>query len=175
MVSFTTEAQETPRRPRSVSIIRDRCLNFMKILKENGYTHSIPLEDAKHLFFLTIGLGDRKSQSAYFGTQASRSLRRIRKIARYSTGTVSFKDIELAQEISGRPGYFELLRLATFELRGKTWFMILSDEALVPELGPQHYEGSRGSNVNFSLPPQYTLHLTLRRGGVGELPRWRTA
>lgn len=133
-------------------IVRKRCLQFIEALKALGYQHEIPLDEAKEHFARLIGPSDRKTIHAYFGSQAHRSIRKIQKIATYSTGTMSYKTIELAQELPQKRGYFELLGLAKFELRGSVWFMILTNEPLVPELFPQQYD-SLSSMKNFSLPP----------------------
>ena len=117
------------------SPIRRRCLEFLEILKEYGYTYEIPLEEAKRLFFVEMGIGDPKSLKAYFGSRGCKSIKRMQRIARYSTGAISFKNIELMQEIPERQGYFEMLGLATFEFRGNKWFMILKPPRLVPQLG----------------------------------------
>jgi hypothetical protein len=138
---------------RGCNTVRTRCLQFIEVLKQNGYANEIPLETAKELFMKTMGIMDRTSLKAYFGSQAHRTIRKIQKIARYGTGTTSYKMIELAQEVPQKRGYFELLGLAKFELRGSVWFMILTNETLVPELFPQHYESSECSIENLSLSP----------------------
>jgi len=138
---------------RGSNTIRNRCLQFINVLKQNGYANEIPLETAKELFMKSMGIMDRISMKSYFGSQAHRSIRKIQKIAHYSTGTMSYKTIELAQEVPQKRGYFELLGLAKIELRGSVHFMILTNEPLVPELFPQHYESSECSIENLSLSP----------------------
>ena len=138
---------------RGCNTVRTRCLQFIEVLKQSGYANEIPLENAKELFMKTMGIMDRTSIKSYFGSQAHRTIRKIQKIARYGTGTTSYKMIELAQEVPQKRGYFELLGLAKFELRGSVWFMILTNETLVPELFPQHYESSECSIENLSLSP----------------------
>jgi len=125
----------------------------MKVLEQNGYTFQIPLGEAKELFQKTMNIMDRISLKAYFGTQRSRSLRKIEQRSTYASGTISFKHIELAQNITQRKGYFEILGLATFERKGQTWFMILTNELLVPELSSQHEESFESSIENLSLSP----------------------
>ena len=132
-------------------IVRKRCIKFIEALKTLGYQHEIPLDEAKELFSRLIGPSDRKTLKAYFGTQASQSIKKIQKIARYSTGTYSFKNIELAQEVQKQRGYLEILGLAKIEQRGNNFFMVLINEPLTPELFPQQYE-SLSSMKNFSLP-----------------------
>jgi hypothetical protein len=149
--TFTTEPKRRIRRGNSP--VRNRCIEFIEILKELGYTNTIPLEHAKELFQAQMGIMDRTSLKAYFGSQASRNIRKIQRTARYATGTMSFRTIELAQDVPHRTGYFEILRLATFEKKGKTWFMNLANEPLIAELGFHTYEGSEQSNADFSLPP----------------------
>jgi len=138
---------------RGCNTVRTRCLQFIEVLKQNGYANEIPLETAKELFMKTMRIMDRTSLKAYFGSQAHRSIRKIQKIARYGTGTMSYKTIELAQEVPQKRGYFELLGLAKFEPRGSVWLMILTNEPLVPELFSQHYESSECSIENLSLSP----------------------
>lgn len=143
--TFTTQPKNHARKGHSP--IRDRCLEFIKILNEYGYKDEIPLEEAKKLFFLTLGIGDKLSLNKYFGTQQSRSTRKIQRMARYGTGRLSFKSIELSQEIPEKKGYFELLGLARYEQRGNTVFMILKNGSIIPEIlakgAPQHYESSK--------------------------------
>jgi len=149
--SFTTEPKRHQRRGRNLT--RDRCLEFMDILREKGYTKTIPLEQAKDLFQVEMGIMDRISLKSYFGSQPQTVHRKIRRIARYATGTMSFKTIELSQDIPKKKGHFELLGLVTFEKKGETWFMILTGEPLIAELGFPHGEGSVQSNPNLSLTP----------------------
>lgn len=136
-------------------IVRRRCMHFISILKDYGYDFEVPLKDARELFQMTLNIMDRTSLSAYFGTQATRSIRKMQRIARYATGTTSFKGIEISQDIPSKKGYFEILGMATFELRGKTWFMILNREPLVPEIVSQHKEdhACEESIKDFSLSP----------------------
>lgn len=138
---------------RGCNIVRERCLQFIEALREQGFTNEVPLETAKQLFQITMGIMDRASLKAYFGSQLGKSVRKIQRVARYSSGTISQKTIELTQVTPQKRGYLELLGLATFELRGKVWFMILKGEPLVPQLFPQHYEGHECSIENLSLSP----------------------
>jgi hypothetical protein len=134
-------------------------------LREYGYQREIPLENAKRLFFEIVGAGDRATIKAYFGSQAGKSIKRIQKIARYSTGTMSFKNIELAQEVPERKGYFEVLGLAKFERKPNgVWFMVLTEPSLVPELVLQHYEGSEKlPNRELSSMEDFSLSLIAQR------------
>lgn len=132
-------------------IVRKRCLRFIEALKALNIEREIPLEEAKELFSKIIGPSDRKTLKAYFGTQASQSIKRIQKIARYSTGTFSVKNIELAQEVQQQKGYFEILGLAKIEQRGHRYFFVLTNEVLVPQLFRRQNEGL-SSMGNFSLP-----------------------
>ncbi len=167
MENINTNQFKNVAKKRGCNIIRNRCLQFIAVLKQNGYANEIPLETAKELFITTMGIMDRASLKAYFGSQAGRTIRKIQKVTRYSTGTMSYKTIELAQQIPQKRGYFELLGLAKLELRGSIWFMVLLNEPLVPELFPQHYERNKCSKEvlshhnegeklpieNFSLSP----------------------
>lgn len=136
---------------RGCHTVRNRCREFIEILRRSNIKE-LPLETAKTLFMNTMDIWDRTSIKAYFGSQAHISTKKMQRIARYPSGTVSFKAIELSQQIPQRKGYLELLGLATFELRGKTWFTIVQHESLVPEMGPQHCERNSGLPIaNFSL------------------------
>ena len=130
---FTTEPKSGRRKGHSP--IRDRCLEFMQILKDQGYTNCIPLEHAKRIFQTEMGIFDQKSLKAYFGCQASKSTRIVRQRVTYATGTISVKNIELTQDIRAKKGYFETLGLVYFELRGNVFFMnVLEMPILVPTL-----------------------------------------
>jgi hypothetical protein len=59
---------------------------------------------------------------------------------RYSTGTITDKTLELTQVISQKKGYLEILGLATIQKKGSTWFLILKDESLVPEMSSRTKE-----------------------------------
>lgn len=129
----------------------------MSILKELGYTHQIPLDTAKQLFQTHLRIMDRASLKAYFGTQAIRSVRKIQRIARYATGTTSFKTLELSQDVQARKGYFELLGLASIEKRGPTYFLILKEASVVPNLSCHTDESVCGSDVSNESIPRISL------------------
>ena len=155
--SFTTQPKTYIKR--GCHTIRERSQKYIRILKDKfNIDLQIPLERAKQIFQDEMDIWDRASLRAYFGTQPSISRRFIRRIATYATGTVSSKTIELTQQIPERKGYLESLGLVKFEKRSNTWFMILTNEALVPKVwrnSVQQYEGrkSRVSIDNFSLTP----------------------
>jgi hypothetical protein len=131
--AFTTKPKHGRRKGHSP--IRDRCFEFMQILESRGYTNAIPLDEAKRIFQTEIGIFDQKSVRAYFGSQASKSTRFVRQRVTYGTGTVSFKNIELTQDIRAKKGYLEILGMVSFELRGNTFFMkVLETPFLVPTL-----------------------------------------
>lgn len=144
---------------RSCHTVRKRSLNYIAILKQKyGVSHEIPLEAAKRIFQKELDIWDRTSLKAYFGTQTAISKRTIQRTAKYSTGTVSNKTIELRQYIFKSEGYLERLGLVKFEKRGNTWFMILANnETIVPEIRyPQTrvYEKIEPKSIeNFSLTP----------------------
>lgn len=131
---------------RKCNTIRRRALNY---LVELG-VKEIPLEKAKEQFSEITGLYDRLTLKAYFGTKKHRSKKNIQRIARYGTGTFSFKNIELIQDVETKCGYLEKLGLVHFEQRGKTWFMIVNENAV---LVPQLYERKQLSMENISLSP----------------------
>ncbi|MCJ7635628.1 hypothetical protein MUP77_24960 [Candidatus Bathyarchaeota archaeon] len=149
-----------PERPRTP--IRHRCLKFIQALREQGHAKEIPLEIAKEIFCQQLGFFDRTTLKAYFGTQAHRSVRKIERRARYPTGTISFKSIELSQDISQKKGYLEMLGLVSIERKGQTWFLKIKEESIVPELSPQYHERTNSQSiVELSLS-------TLRSEGVTE-------
>jgi hypothetical protein len=133
---------------RGCGIIRDRCQQYILGLKRLGYDNSLPLEKAKELFMEILDIYDRTSLKAYFGTVPGRCDRKIMRWARYMrTGTTSPKEIVLSQDIPKRVGYLERLQLIGFEQRGKTWFILLKNPMLVPQLMK-----AKVSMENISLP-----------------------
>jgi len=147
--SFSTSPQGHRRKAHSP--VRDRCIQFLDILREYGYTLKIPLEKAKELFQQEMNIMDQKSLAAYFGTHQHRVKQRMERFAQYGSGHSALKRIELSYEVQARKGYFEILNLANFELKGKTWFMTFNCEGLVPQLGSHTDEGSECSIDSFSL------------------------
>ena len=134
---------------RKQTIVRRRATNFILALLKKGYCQ-IPVEKAKDIFSEETGYYDRSTIKAYFGTQAHTSTKKIRRLARYGTGTFSIKDIELTHKTTTKPGYLEKLGLVTFELRGKTWFLKINEKAV---LIPQLYERKQLFTKNISLSP----------------------
>jgi len=137
---------------RKCGTVRRTAMNYIIALD----VKELPLEAAKDLFSEITGLYDRTTLRAYFGTQKHRSTRKIQRIARYATGTYSFKTIELSQEITTTKGYLEKMGLVTIELRGSTWFMIMNRDAV---LVPQLYERKQLSMKNISLT-YYSKNIT---------------
>jgi hypothetical protein len=120
---------------RKQSTVRKRAIGFIISLSSLGYTKTIPLNKAKELFSRITDLWDRTTLKAYFGTQEHKSTRKISRMARYGTGTYSFKNIELSQEVCTTKGYLEKMGLVEMERKGNIWFMnICSDSVLVPQL-----------------------------------------
>lgn len=125
---------------RKGGIVRVRCLQFIDGLKREGFTHTLPLEEARLRFQLINGVWDERSLQRYFGVQPGQSSRRINKRTTNPTsGTVSFKLIELSQSFEKRAGYLELLGLVSIDKRGPKWFLTLEGDLVVaPELnGPR--------------------------------------
>jgi hypothetical protein len=131
---------------RKCGTVRHRAINYIRVLNAK----ELPLETAKDLFSEIIGLYDRTTLKAYFGTQRHRSTRKMQRIARYGTGTYSFKTIELSQEVSTTKGYLEKMGLVTIKRRGSTWFMVVNQKAV---LVPQLYERKQLPMKNISLSP----------------------
>ncbi len=125
-----------------MSTVRQRCLDFTKALRQSGYANEIPLESAKIVFSQVTDLYDRTTIKAYFGSQPGRSIRKIQRLARYASGTASYKSIELAHDIPHKKGYLELLGLVTNQKKGSVWFLILKNEVLVPEISSNNHESS---------------------------------
>ena len=114
--------------------VRRRAQTFIQTLIHQGIKE-LPLSKAKTLFSQVIDLWDRTTIKAYFGTQQHKSTRKLSRLARYSTGTYSFKHIELSQEVKTTEGYFQKLGLAEITKRGKTWFFLVNQDAvIVPQL-----------------------------------------
>jgi hypothetical protein len=138
-------------RKQSSSPIRTRCIRFIEILRHCGYDRQIPLDKAKEIFQKSLGFFDRTTIKAYFGTQAHINKRIVNVRGRYSTGTITDKTLELTQVISQKKGYLEILELATIQKKGSTWFLILKNESLVPEMGSCTEESVSESNREISL------------------------
>lgn len=105
-------------------------------MRNLGYA-CLPLEEAKELFMPTVGVCDPLSLNKYFGTQPHRAVQQIQRMARYQSGVMSLKSIELAHQVNYKPGYFELLRIARVERKGSVWFFTLNEVSVVPQLGTE--------------------------------------
>ena len=141
---FTTQPHSYIRRGNKT--VRQRCIEYCETLTIQG-TKELPLEQAKELFSLNIiDLWDERTLNKYFGTQEHRNTKQIECRKQYATGFVSNRTITLTQHIHHKTGLLEKLGLVHYEQRGKTWFMILENRVLVPEL----VKGS-GSNVNLCI------------------------
>jgi len=147
--SFSTNPKGHKRKPHSP--VRQRCIEFLDILQDYGYTLQIPLDKAKELFQTEMNIMDQKSLTAYFGRHQHKTKQKMERFAQYGSGHSALKRIELSYEVQGKKGYFEILNLATLELKGKTWFMTFNFESLVPQLGSHTDEGCEASIDNLSL------------------------
>jgi len=145
--------------------IRKTALNFIGFLRKQGYQR-ITLNEAQELFSYVVDRWDQKTIKAYFGVREGFSEQVIERTARYATGTVSMKKILLKRQIKERSGYLQKLGLCSFQKVGKldhsTWFMVLNDVSLVPELvrmsiptGEASLQ-AQSSCVNFSLPSTHS-------------------
>jgi len=153
--TFTTEPKTYFKR--GFGTVRNKCMQFIALLIKNGYTHEIPLTQAIDLFQLHMpNAMDQKTLKAYFGTMPSKSKKIIYRTARYQTGTISNKTIELTENIPKRVGYFEKLGLVHYEKRKETWFFVFTYEyPLVPEIAHSNQECETVEQKpidNFSLP-----------------------
>ena len=132
---------------RKCNTVRRRAIEFVTAID----VKELPLETARELFSEYIGLYDRTTLKAYFGTIKHTSKRKIFRRATYGgNNTVSNKFIELSQDIETTKGYLEKMGLVHYELRGKTWFMIVNRDAV---LVPQLYERKQLFMENISLSP----------------------
>ena len=134
---------------RNCNTVRKRATHFIESIIQNGIKE-LPLPKAKDLFNQITDLWDRTTIKAYFGTHKHVSRQNIKRVARYGTGTYSFKSIELIRDVETEKGYLEKLGLVHYELRGKTWFMIVNTDA---NLVPQLYERKQLPIENISLSP----------------------
>jgi hypothetical protein len=146
---FTTAAK-SGKRKRCPSPVRERCIGFIKILRELGYDKTIALGEAFELFRSEVGIMDSKSLRAYFGTRAGKSKRTINMRKQYQNGEQSFRTIELSSDIVERRGYFEIFGLVEFQKKGNSWFMNLKRDFLVPQCNPQPSESSHRVFVDVS-------------------------
>lgn len=149
-----------------MSTVRQRCLDYIEALRKSGYANEIPLESAKLLFSKVSGFYDRATTKAYFGSQPGRSIRKFQRLARYQSGTASYKLIELAQDIPHKKGYLELLGLVTIEKKGSVWFLKLNEVSIIAEMSSHNHEGSEKFIEKISL-----IHRSfLSRGRFGREP-----
>jgi hypothetical protein len=138
-------------RARGCSAVRRTAINYVLELTRQGFCNELPLEDAKDLFSQIADRWDRLTIKAYFGTVPHRSVKRFRRIAQYQSGCVSQKTIELAHQVSGCKGYLEKMGLASFSLRGSSWFMKIESGVLVPQLRkPQKTKPPSMQNLSLS-------------------------
>lgn len=153
-IAFTTEPKHS--HGRKCHAVRDRCLAFIEGLHNLGITHGLPLTQAKELFHKILDEWDEKTLKAYFGTREDKAKHLIRRTARYQSGTISVKNIELEVKIHEKAGYLEQLGLVDFEKNGPTWFLLLiPNESIVPEIAhsPTSVKESCNQSIaNLSLP-----------------------
>jgi hypothetical protein len=128
--TFTTEPKHYAKR--GCNTVRLRCIDFVDQLRAKGFEKELPVEKVKDLFSEITGEYDRATIKRYFGTLPGRTVRKIRRWAKYQSGTQSVKDIELSQNITKTKGYLEKLGLVSYERHGKVWFMILENCQIVP-------------------------------------------
>lgn len=149
---ITTKSFTTARKKTANSPVRKRCLEFVDAMHSLGYS-CMPLDDAKELFIATLQICDRTSVKAYFGTQPHRVVQPMERMARYASGVNSLERIELSHKVGYTAGYFELLRLATIQKKGSTWFMVLNEVGVVSQLGAESLmeDCANKSNVEISL------------------------
>lgn len=146
---FTTQPKHYAKR--GCNTVRTRAMLFVDQLRARGYTLEIPLEKAKQLFSEITGAWDRTTLKAYFGTLPGKSTQHIRRTARYQSGTFSFKNIELQQDIPKTKGYLEKLGMVSYEKHGKVWFMVLENLVIVSQLMKGEDRGSLAHCANVSI------------------------
>jgi len=128
--TFTTEPKDHVKR--GCNTVRSRCMFFVDQLRIKGFEKELPVEKVKDLFSEITGEYDRTTIKRYFGTLPGKSTRKIRRWAKYQSGTQSVKDIELSQNITKTQGYLEKLGLVSYERHGKVWFIVLKNCQIVP-------------------------------------------
>ena len=151
--TFTT-APKNRKRTGNPSPVRERCIQFVHILKEMGYDKMISIEDAFEIFQSEIGIMDTKSLRAYFGTRAGRAERTIDEMKSYQNGERKFRSIQLSYKIAERRGYLEIFGLVEFEKKGKSWLLQIKSDSIVPLWSPQLSDSKdvgHVSNVDLSL------------------------
>jgi hypothetical protein len=130
---------------RKCGTVRRRAVNYLSALG----VKEIPLAKAIEKFSELTDMFDRYTIKAYFGTKKHTSRKLIFRRAIYGgNGTVSNKTIDLSQDVPTTAGYLEKLGLVDFEKRGKTWFMVVNENAV---LIPQLYERKQLPMKNISL------------------------
>lgn len=135
-ITFTT-APKKRKRKGDPSPVRERCIQFIHILKEMGYDKMISLDDAFGIFQSEMGIMDVKSLRAYFGTRAGKAERTVDEMKSYQNGERKSRSIQLSFKIAERRGYLEILGLVEFEKRGKCWFLQIKSDSIVPLWNPQ--------------------------------------
>ena len=106
------------------STVRARCLRFINVLEAKNLL-DLPLDEAKNIFMNEIGIFDRMSLKAYFGSQKLKSKQVLNKEHRYATGTVSLSTITYTRKLTIVRGYFEILGLAKIEeVYSKLYFCV---------------------------------------------------
>lgn len=102
-----------------------------------------PVETAKQLFSeKVIDLWSEPTLKAYFGVQPHTIEQEMDRDKKYASGVLSTATITLKHKVKERKGYLERLGLVHYELRGKhpwqgkrgTWFLVLENCAIVPEV-----------------------------------------
>ncbi|PIX31709.1 hypothetical protein COZ60_03070, partial [Candidatus Bathyarchaeota archaeon CG_4_8_14_3_um_filter_42_8] len=152
MAPFTTQPKHYMKR--GCNTVRTRCIVFVDQLRAKGFEYELPLEKAKELFNEILGVYDRTTVKAYFGTLPGRWTRKFKRWAKYASGTQSSKDIELSQDVPKTKGYLEKLGLVSYERHGRVWFMVLENLQIVPIIMK-----ANSSKDKISLTPIHKLNV----------------
>ena len=158
-MSFETKTfTNSPRNPRHThSPVRDRCVEYIQILKDLGIFRELPISQAIHVFQTEMGIMDERSISRYFGTHDLSSSVNVRTRTRYATGTISIKDSQVSRMVKHKRGYLEVFGLVKFDLRGSTRFMVLNEVSIFATVSSLR-ENESFSRV--SIPEMYVSSTT---------------
>jgi hypothetical protein len=92
---------------------------------------------------------DHRTLKAYFGAQAHKEANTMLIRKRYDSGTVISHTHEVTRTIKEWKGYLEKLGLIHYEKRGNTFFLVLENRPLIPEL--MKPQVSKRSNDNLRV------------------------
>lgn len=139
---FTTSPKRYVKR--GCKAIRSRSMKYYHY----WITHQIKemlLDDSKELFSQLIGVWDRTTIRAYFGSQEPKSYE-IESIKKDDeSGKVYRRNITLTRKSKRTKGYLEKLNLFAIEKRGQNYFITINELVVIPEIAKRVHNNERHS------------------------------